>query len=57
MDFYGYSTFSSFTRKTRVCPGGMIGGRYLGHWLQYDADAAQRSVNEMHDFLQAQFAK
>jgi len=38
-------------------PGGMIGGRYLGHWLQYDADAAQRSVNEMHDFLQAQFAK
>jgi len=38
-------------------PGGMIGGRYLGHWLQYDADAALRSVNEMHDFLQAQFAK
>jgi hypothetical protein len=29
----------------------------FGHWLKYDADAAQRSVGEMHDFLQAQFAK
>jgi dienelactone hydrolase len=33
------------------------GRRMFGHWLKYDADAAQRSVSEMHDFLQAQFAK
>jgi dienelactone hydrolase len=38
-------------------PGGMIGGRYFGHWLKYDADAAQRATSDMHDFLQAQFAK
>jgi dienelactone hydrolase len=38
-------------------PSLMIGGRYLGHWLKYDADAARRAVAEMHDFLQAQFAK
>jgi len=29
----------------------------FGHWIKYDADAAQRSVTEMHDFLAAQFAK
>ena len=33
------------------------GRRMYGHWLQYDADAAARSISEMHDFLQAQFAK
>jgi dienelactone hydrolase len=33
------------------------GLRVFGHWLKYDADAAQRSVMEMHDFLAAQFAK
>lgn len=33
------------------------GRRMFGHWLKYDADAAARSVGEMHDFLQAQFAK
>jgi dienelactone hydrolase len=27
------------------------GMRYLGHWLKYDADATQRSLLEMHDFL------
>jgi hypothetical protein len=25
----------------------------FGHWLKYDADAAERSVQEMHDFLAA----
>jgi len=38
-------------------PSGMIGGRYFGHWLKYDAAAAERSVGDMHDFLLAQFAK
>jgi dienelactone hydrolase len=33
------------------------GLRVFGHWLKYDADATQRSVAEMHDFLAAQFAK
>ena len=33
------------------------GLRVFGHWIKYDADAAQRSVTEMHDFLAAQFAK
>jgi dienelactone hydrolase len=33
------------------------GQRMLGHWLKYDADATQRSVREMRDFLAAQFAK
>ena len=31
--------------------------RVFGHWLKYDADATQRAVAEMHDFLAAQFAK
>ena len=35
----------------------MIGGRYFGHWLKYDAAAAERAVSDMHDFLLAQFAK
>jgi dienelactone hydrolase len=38
-------------------PSAMIGGRYFGHWLKYDADAAARATSEMHDFLSAQFAK
>ena len=38
-------------------PGLTDGLRLFGHWLKYDADAAARSVGEMHDFLQAQFAK
>jgi len=38
-------------------PGLADGLRLFGHWLKYDADAAQRSVNEMHDFLQSQFAR
>jgi dienelactone hydrolase len=25
-------------------PSGMIGGRYVGHWLKCDADAAQRAI-------------
>jgi dienelactone hydrolase len=33
------------------------GLRAFGHWIKYDADATQRSVTEMHDFLAAQFAK
>jgi dienelactone hydrolase len=33
------------------------GVRYLGHWVQYDADAARRSVLEMHDFLATELAK
>jgi dienelactone hydrolase len=33
------------------------GLRVFGHWIKYDADAAQRSVAEMHEFLAAQFAK
>jgi dienelactone hydrolase len=33
------------------------GRQIFGHWLKYDADAAQRSVVEMHDFLITQFAK
>jgi len=38
-------------------PGLGDGRRVFGHWLKYDADATARSVGEMHDFLQAQFAK
>ena len=38
-------------------PGLAEGRKMFGHWMKYDADAAQRSVDEMHDFLQAQFAK
>lgn len=38
-------------------PGAMIGARYFGHWLKYDADAAHRSISDMHEFLEAQFAK
>jgi len=38
-------------------PGLADGRRMFGHWLKYDADAAQRAISEMHDFLQAQFAK
>jgi dienelactone hydrolase len=38
-------------------PGLADGRRMYGHWLKYDADAAQRAISEMHDFLQAQFAK
>lgn len=33
------------------------GFRSFGHWLKYDADAAQRSVLEMHDFLATELAK
>jgi len=38
-------------------PGLAEGRRMFGHWLEYDAAAAERSVNEMHDFLQVQFAR
>jgi dienelactone hydrolase len=38
-------------------PSLMIGGRYFGHWLKYDAAATEHSVGDMHDFLRAQFAK
>jgi len=38
-------------------PRAMIGGRYFGHWMKYDADAAARASGEMHDFLSAEFAK
>jgi dienelactone hydrolase len=33
------------------------GRRLFGHWLKYDANAAERSILEMHDFLAAQLAK
>jgi dienelactone hydrolase len=33
------------------------GVRSFGHWLKYDADAAQRSVLEMHDFLATELTK
>jgi dienelactone hydrolase len=33
------------------------GVRSFGHWLKYDADVAQRSVLEMHDFLATELAK
>jgi dienelactone hydrolase len=33
------------------------GLRVFGHWIKYDADAAQRSIAEMRDFLAAQFVK
>jgi len=33
------------------------GLRVFGHWIKYDADAAQRSVTEMREFLTAQFVK
>ena len=33
------------------------GVRYLGHWVKYDADAAQRSISEVHDFLATELAK
>jgi dienelactone hydrolase len=33
------------------------GTRSYGHWLKYDADAAQRSILEVHDFLAAELAK
>jgi dienelactone hydrolase len=36
---------------------GEDGVRSFGHWLKYDADAAQRSVLEMHDFLATELAK
>jgi dienelactone hydrolase len=32
------------------------GIRLFGHWLKYDADAAARSVSEMHDFLASQLS-
>ena len=32
------------------------GRRLFGHWLKYDADAAERSIREMRDFLAAQLA-
>jgi dienelactone hydrolase len=38
-------------------PNWVDGLRVFGHWIKYDADATQRSVTEMHDFLAAQFAK
>lgn len=38
-------------------PNWSEGLQAFGHWIKYDADAAQRSVTEMHDFLAAQFAK
>jgi dienelactone hydrolase len=38
-------------------PSLIIGGRYFGHWLKYDSDAAQRAIGEMHDFLFAHFGK
>ena len=33
------------------------GTRSYGHWLKYDADAAQRSILEVHDFLATELAK
>jgi dienelactone hydrolase len=33
------------------------GVRFFGHWLKYDADAAQRSVLEAQDFLAIELAK
>ncbi|WP_315762018.1 dienelactone hydrolase family protein [Bradyrhizobium sp. SZCCHNS2005] len=33
------------------------GMRYFGHWIKYDADAAQRSVLEMHNFLATELAR
>lgn len=33
------------------------GMRAFGHWVKYDADAAQRSVSEVHDFLATELAK
>jgi dienelactone hydrolase len=33
------------------------GRRLFGHWLKYDANAAERSILEMHDFLATQLAK
>jgi dienelactone hydrolase len=33
------------------------GKRAYGHWVKYDADAAQRSVLEVRDFLAAELAK
>jgi dienelactone hydrolase len=38
-------------------PGLADGRQLFGHWLKYDADAAQRAINETHNFLRAQFAK
>ena len=29
----------------------------FGHWVKHDADATQRSITEMREFLAAQFAK
>src|SRR5258707_12845761 len=33
------------------------GRRSFGYWLKYDADAAARSILEMHDFLAIQLTK
>jgi dienelactone hydrolase len=33
------------------------GMRSFGHWVKYNADAAQRSVLEVHDFLATELAK
>ena len=38
----------------RDLPDGM---RYFGHWVKYDADAAQRSFLEVHDFLATELTK
>jgi dienelactone hydrolase len=38
-------------------PGLHNGTRRLGHWLQYDAEAARSSTAETHDFLAAHLAK
>jgi dienelactone hydrolase len=33
------------------------GMRYLGHWIRYDAAAAERAFLELHDFLATELAK
>ncbi|WP_158816415.1 dienelactone hydrolase family protein [Methylocapsa sp. S129] len=38
-------------------PGLVAGKRLLGMWLQYDADADERSKSEMRDFLGARLAR
>jgi dienelactone hydrolase len=40
-----------------AAPAFRDGTRYFGHWVKYDADAAQRSVLEVHDFLATELAK
>jgi dienelactone hydrolase len=43
--------------SSNVAAASRDGMRFYGHWVKYDADAAQRSIVEVHDFLATELAK